>query len=317
MDKPLYTFLLPAYKAKYLEEALSSIKYQTFGNFRAIVSDDCSPEDLRSCFDKVCVDDPRFIYRRNKENIGCKSLVAHWNKLVSLCETDYFIMASDDDVYEPTFLEEINNLSQKYTDVDLFRARCKKIDGNGMMIAMDLLYEEFMHQLDFVHVAYNSDFIACEANYCYRTKAFKENGGFVEFPSAWFTDYATFFLMSKNGCCCTKDALFRFRCSDINITSQWGNPEDSKKKTQACISFYNWMKEFMQSLTERLERTPLNKAKVNRIEQRYKSRIAHHFQNHIYHCKWKSFWLLYKSMPDDIGLSQRRVLLHYLKNRIK
>ena len=36
-----YTFLLPAYKAKYLDKALDSIKRQTFVDFQVIVSDDC------------------------------------------------------------------------------------------------------------------------------------------------------------------------------------------------------------------------------------------------------------------------------------
>ncbi len=47
------------------------------------------------------------------------NLVKHWNMLVEMCETDYCIMSSDDDVYSPTFLEEINNLTEKYPDVCL------------------------------------------------------------------------------------------------------------------------------------------------------------------------------------------------------
>ena len=47
------------------------------------------------------------------------NLVKHWNMLVEMCETEYCIMSSDDDVYSPTFLEEINNLTEKYPDVCL------------------------------------------------------------------------------------------------------------------------------------------------------------------------------------------------------
>ena len=43
-----YTFLLPAYKV--------------------IISDDCSPEDLRSICEPYLAD-PRFTYRRNAENL--------------------------------------------------------------------------------------------------------------------------------------------------------------------------------------------------------------------------------------------------------
>ena len=36
-----YTFLLPAYKPDFFEEALRSIKSQTFKDFNVLVSDDC------------------------------------------------------------------------------------------------------------------------------------------------------------------------------------------------------------------------------------------------------------------------------------
>ena len=99
-----YTFLLPAYKVTFFEKALFSIKNQTFKNFKVIVSDDCSPENLRSVYDRVVGDDTRFVYRRNEVNIGSKSLVSHWNLLVDMCDTEFLIMASDDDVYDLNFL---------------------------------------------------------------------------------------------------------------------------------------------------------------------------------------------------------------------
>ena len=71
-----YTFLLPAYKPNFLEEALRSIKEQTYTDFKVIVSDDCSPHDLKSIFEKTCGDDPRFVFRCNEKNMGGRSLVS-------------------------------------------------------------------------------------------------------------------------------------------------------------------------------------------------------------------------------------------------
>ena len=45
-----YTFLLPAYKPDFLEVALRSIKSQTLKDFNVLVSDDCSPHDLKSIY---------------------------------------------------------------------------------------------------------------------------------------------------------------------------------------------------------------------------------------------------------------------------
>ena len=104
MSKTRFMFLVPSYKASFLEEALESIKNQTYTDFKVLVSDDCSPENLKPIYDKFCGNDPRFAFRRNEANMGGKSLVSHWNLLVDLCDTEYLIMASDDDVYEPKFL---------------------------------------------------------------------------------------------------------------------------------------------------------------------------------------------------------------------
>lgn len=52
-----YTFLLPAFKPDFLEVALKSIKSQTYSDFKVLVSDDCSPHDLKSIYNKVCGDD--------------------------------------------------------------------------------------------------------------------------------------------------------------------------------------------------------------------------------------------------------------------
>ena len=71
-----YTFLLPAFKPDFFEVALRSIKSQTLKDFKVLVSDDCSPHDLKSIYNKVCGDDERFTYRRNEVNMGSKSLVS-------------------------------------------------------------------------------------------------------------------------------------------------------------------------------------------------------------------------------------------------
>ena len=60
-----YKFCLPAYKTRFLAEALNSIKSQTYTDFVCIVSDDCSPEDIKAVFDDMVGDDSRFFYRRN------------------------------------------------------------------------------------------------------------------------------------------------------------------------------------------------------------------------------------------------------------
>lgn len=236
-----YTFLLPAYKSDFLEVALRSIKSQTLKDFKVLVSDDCSPHDLKSIYNKVCGDDARFSYRRNEKNMGSKSLVSHWNLLVDICDTEYFIMASDDDVYAPTFLEEVDKLASKYPEVDLIRARVKRFDGK-QILEEDSVRKEYESQIEFLFNSCSVVQIPCIGNYVFRKEALFKNG-FYELPLAWGSDEITTNEASINGVAITEKIEFSFRWSGMNI-STIENDSTLRQKLEArkkmCLYYRNF-----------------------------------------------------------------------------
>ena len=248
-----YTFLLPAYKPDFFEVALRSIKEQTYSDFKVLVSDDCSPHDLKSIYDKVCGDDERFAYRRNEENMGGKSLVSHWNMLVNMCDTEYFILASDDDVYEPIFLEKVDELAQKYPEIDLIRARCKMFNEKSNIAFYDGIYQEFTDSLEFVNLMYLPNSIKCIANYVFKLDAINSIGGFIDFPLAWFSDRATVMKLSTHGVANTTDVLFSFRMSDVNITFGKNDERKAYIKGYATQLYDKWFAKFMEEFNVYLE----------------------------------------------------------------
>ena len=94
-----YSFILPAYKARFFREALDSILSQTNKDFDLIIVNDASPEDLDSIVRSY--NDSRIRYYVNEKNIGGKDLVAQWNHCLEYAKGEYVILASDDDVYSP------------------------------------------------------------------------------------------------------------------------------------------------------------------------------------------------------------------------
>lgn len=244
-----YTFLLPAFKASFLEEALLSIKNQTFKDFMVLVSDDCSPEPIKQIFDKVVGDDSRFSYRRNEENMGAKSLVSHWNMLVDMCDTEYLIMASDDDVYEPSFLEEIDKLVKKYPTVDLFRARARRIEKN-VVANQDFNFDEYMSMWRFITCFGSRNMVLCLANYVFRTKTLKDIGKFPDFPAATYSDSATAMLMARNGVATTENVSFTFRISENNLSSNSGYEKNIKNSSVANLMFVDWYEDNIKKLED-------------------------------------------------------------------
>ena len=306
-----YTFLLPAYKPNFLAEALESIKEQTYTDFKVIVSDDCSPHDLKSIFEKTGGDDPRFVFRRNEKNMGGKSLVSHWNLLVKMCDTEYFIMASDDDVYEPKFLMEADCLLKKYPEANLLRGRSRVIDGTGKIKMEEEVTDEWLDNLHFIHRIYQPDWAGGVASFVYRTSYLKKKGNFVDFPSAWFSDDVTNFLMANNGCCMTQEVTFRVRSSDYNISSQWGNPEDCRKKMIATYMNYRWMKEYMKLFANYDDQDFLAY-----VTKEYKHKIYTNIQSYIYSCEPKVFIRFLFQCPNDIGLCKFRMFAHWVRSKI-
>lgn len=238
-----YTFLLPAYKAAFLEEALESILNQIYTDFLVIVSDDCSPENLKTIFLESVGTDSRFIYRRNETNVGGKNLIAHWNMLIDMCKSPYLIMASDDDIYDKNFLQQIDALVTEYPDVDLYRARVRRIYQDGTPFGYDYLWEERVSSHRFTYDMYSTYYFHCIANYVFRTSAMKSHGGFVSFPLAWFSDDATVLRESRNGVCNTPDIVFSFRYSKLNLSDNFQETNDVIiQKYAACVAYHDWAK---------------------------------------------------------------------------
>lgn len=238
---------MPAYKTAFFELSLQSLRNQSYTDFCVIVSDDCSPDPIYTIFEKTVGNDKRFSYRRNVHNIGSASLVSHWNLLVEGCDSEYIIMASDDDVYDLNFLSEVNRLINKYPDADLIRARTRVIDEDDFVIVQDSKTKEFLSQDEFLHSLVVGKMNPCLANYVFKTEGLKKVGGFVEFPLAWGSDEATVLKMSSKGVICPPDILFSFRQSGYNISSTTNNVVE-RKKMEARKQYISFLKSFFSSL---------------------------------------------------------------------
>ena len=115
----LVTIAIPAYKSRYLKDAIESVLQQTYKNIELIIVNDNSPEDIFSVVSLY--DDNRIKYYCNEINIGGKDPVKNWNKCLSYASGEFFSLLCDDDVYEARFIEKMIGLAAKYLNVNVFR----------------------------------------------------------------------------------------------------------------------------------------------------------------------------------------------------
>lgn len=242
-----YSFVLPAYKAHFFKEAIDSILSQTYKDFELIIVNDASPEDLDSIVKQY--DDLRIRYYVNKENLGGKDLVAQWNHCLEYAKGEYVILASDDDVYHPQYLEKMDELVCKYPDVNVFRPRVQYIDCAGTLFATEGFLKEIITKLEFIHSWVNGWISSGIPFYLFKKTALFQIGGFVSLPLAWFSDDATVIKLLDKGMAYSSEVLFYFRMSGESITTKLHSKVILLKKIEATEMFCDMIKQELASVS--------------------------------------------------------------------
>lgn len=260
MSNPKYSFVLPAYKAAFLREAIESILNQLYADFELIIVNDASPEDLTSIVNSYS--DNRIQYYVNEKNVGGTDLVAQWNHCITYAKGEYLILASDDDVYHPDYLEKMNVLVDKYPNVNVFRCRVQHMNADGYIRGESEILDEYLSYIDFLFAMHQDRICSGLAYHIFKRDELVNIGGFVNFPAAWISDDATVISLAKNGVVFHKEALFAFRTSDINITSKTNNTQMLANKLSAAMKSFSWYISKLQEINPVREE---DKDKINLI----------------------------------------------------
>lgn len=211
------SIFLPAYKAEFLSDSIQSILNQTFTDFELLIVNDASPDNIRCVVEKF--NDDRIIYEENSENFGKKDMVSFWNQRLKLCKGTFLVIASDDDLYAPTYLQEMLLLASKYPKTDLFHCRIQHIDKDGHILQIAQPALNYETQLDFIYQRLIWKRKQSLQEFMFRTSALLNKGGLVSFPLAWSSDSATAYMMAEHGVAYSGKILFSLRMSGRNISS--------------------------------------------------------------------------------------------------
>lgn len=230
------SFIMPAWKARFLQEAIASIIAQTNPDWELVVIDDCSPEPLQAIVEDFS--DTRIRYIRNEKNLGGKNLVKQWNHCISFATGDYIVLAADDDVYKPTFCEECIRLAKKYPEVDLIHSSVEQIDEEGKHLWDDSILSELTNKYEYLNWWLTGRSFTCIGNFAFKRTALQEMGGFIDFPCAFGSDIATPIALSRNGVANTSEMLFCFRQSTQHLSA---DSSRFKEKLEAISQLSEWL----------------------------------------------------------------------------
>ncbi len=251
---------MPAYKSRFLKEAVQSIVEQSADNWELVIVDDCSPEPLYEIISLF--NDPRIRFYRNDTNLGRNDLVRQWNHSISFATGDYIVLAADDDVYKPTFCEEVARLAEKYPDVDLIHSSVEQIDENGNHLWDDSILPEFTNKYEYLNWWLTGRSFTCIGNFAFKRSTLLAMGGFMNFPCAFGSDIATPISLSKNGVANTKEMLFCFRQSTQHLSA---DSSRFKEKLEAISQ----LSEFLRAIRYEEPDNPTDRAFYSIVNEDY------------------------------------------------
>lgn len=239
--------VIPAYKADFLWEALTSIANQTNKNFTLYIGDDASPYDLQ----KIVEEFTSFVnikYHRFDENMGGRDLVGQWNRCLELIEDEEWCwLFSDDDVLDNNCVAEFYTQKNASPNAQLFHFNIQTIDENSMVIYEPEKFPAVLDVSTFHLKRWKSEISSYVVEYVFSMRYFKDNGGFERFSYAWHTDEATWTkLMHPNGLITVTDAFVKWRRSHVNITPNNRDRNIVDGKLEADIEFTKWVKHFYE-----------------------------------------------------------------------
>ena len=234
-----YSFVLPAYKAHFFKEAIDSIIAQTYKDFELIIVNDASPEDLGSIVKYY--NDSRIRYFVNEENIGGKDLIAQWNHCLQYAKGDYIILASDDDIYHPEYLEKMDKLICKYPDVNIFRPRVQHINSYGSVIRVEGVMNEKVVNSEYLYFWIKNYIFRGIPFWICKRSTLITLGGYKRYPLGWYSDDDMVLGMAQPYLVFSNEVLFSFRLSNLNISSSRNSFSSLKQKLIAINDFYKYI----------------------------------------------------------------------------
>lgn len=234
--------VIPAYKPDFFRAALESVVGQTDRRFRVYVGDDGGPPEIAHICSDLSSSGVEIVYRRFEENLGRRSLTAHWNRCVALSSEPWVWLFSDDDVMAPDCVASIHEeLSQGAGD-DVLRFDTDVIDGHGKTIAVNAPHPSLETGGDFIYARLRAERNSYVVEYVFRREAFDRTGGFPDYPVAWCSDDVAWYSFAGGHAIRTlSQGRVQWRASGLNITDAKGKHQ--REKLEAGSRFLRFVRD--------------------------------------------------------------------------
>jgi glycosyltransferase involved in cell wall biosynthesis len=237
--------VMPAYKGRFLRQALDSIATQTDKRFTVYIGNDASPDNIKGICDDF-TDRLNLVYTRFDENLGQSSLVAHWNRCIELSKEPWIWLFCDDDIMEPQCVEMFyKTIGREKDKFKVLRFNTLTIDDHSKVTRVNPLHPETESGIRFIYHRLKGERASFVTEYIFARETYLKDGGMVEFPLAWASDDASWLTFSKeHGIATIQGANVLWRHGAYNISPP--GPKYQTMRIEAAFRFVNWLDNFIK-----------------------------------------------------------------------
>jgi len=236
-----FSVTIPAFKRRFLDEALRSVLSQTYSDWEMVIVDDCSPEDLLSVV-KPYLEDDRVRYYRNDRNCGAVDVVDNWNICLKYCTGDYVICIGDDDRLLPCCLEEYAKLIISHPGLNVYHCRTQIINEKGDVVDEQEQRPEWESAVSMIWNRWDLRDKQYIGDFCYDINNLRAVGGYYKLPLAWGSDDITAVRAARDlGVANTQVFCFQYRVNAQTIS----NSGNALVKMDATSAQYQWFCDFL------------------------------------------------------------------------
>ena len=294
-----FSVTIPAYKKRFLAEAIESVLAQSYRDFELVIVNDCSPEDLEPIVRRYS--DTRIHYYSNETNHGAVSVVDNWNICLNHCAGDYVICMGDDDRMLPYCLDEYAKLIEKYPHLNVYHAWTRIIDESGEVTSVlePRPERESVFALVYYRWTGRRQYIG---DFCYRTQHLRDNGGYFKLPLAWGSDDITAVrAASTNGIANTGSICFEYRISNLTISS---GTDFTEVKLKASLLEKRWYDDWLSRTVSKEVLSEQDRWFLMRLrtieDGTFRRRMVEEVLNEVGYNKLRFFYWLFRLRKYEI-----------------